>query len=71
MKQPITIYRRGENWKRMPKTRCFFAWTTGGRSVVVQYDEYKASYRLPLNEESWGVREIVAWADIPQLEAKP
>ena len=71
MQVTMTIYRRGVNWKRMPKTCKFVAWTTGGHRRVVWYAR-RDTYEVPYNYDlSWRSKDIVAWCHLPVLEAKP
>lgn len=72
MNVTTTIYRRGINWRRLPKDRSFLAWTKRHRRLVLWRDFLTGKYRVPYSDmEPMKPEDILAWADIPQLEAKP
>lgn len=61
----MTIYRRGINWKRLPRSKAFIAWTKDCCAVVWRGHKYVLPYS---DYESWDAREILAWADIPKIK---
>lgn len=72
MQVTMTIYRRGVNWKRMPKKCAFVAFTRGGFRLVLVYNPHKRWYQTPFNISAWWLaKEIVAWFYLPELESKP